>query len=325
MLRTRIVLSSTVLAIAIAGSALNAASPVGHADTVPPRASTPDSTKAPSFPDTLPMPTGSIPEGIAIGKGAQAFVTSLADGSIHRLDLRTGTRRLLSPATGVGAVGITLDARGRLFVAGGTAGTIRVLDSRTGRLEATYNLAGSNTFINDVVVADDGVYATDSISPVLYRIPLVRGDALPEPAEVKRIPLHGITYVDGFNVNGITTTPDGSALLVVQTNTGVLYRVHRSTGLSTPVDLGGEDLAFGDGLLLEGRMLYVVQNFRNRIAVIRLDQAGTAGQVVKYLADPRFDTPTTVARFGSSLYLPNARFTVAQPETADFDVVAITP
>ena len=31
-----------------------------------------------------------------------------------------------------------------------------------------------------------------------------------------------------------------------------------------------------------------------------------------------FDVPTTVARFGNSLYLPNARFgTVTNPETAE--------
>ena len=39
--------------------------------------------------------------------------------------------------------------------------------------------------------------------------------------------------------NGITETPDHRALLVVQTNTGLLFRVDRHTGVATQVDLGG--------------------------------------------------------------------------------------
>ena len=47
--------------------------------------------------------------------------------------------------------------------------------------------------------------------------------------------------------------------------------------MATRVDLGGEILTNGDGLLLQGRTLYVVQNRLNLVAEFRLNAAGTAG------------------------------------------------
>jgi hypothetical protein len=50
--------------------------------------------------------------------------------------------------------------------------------------------------------------------------------------------------------------------------------------------------------------------------VFRLNRAGTSGRLVDTLTSPTFDVPTTVARRGSSLYLPNARFnTTPTPQT----------
>ena len=60
-----------------------------------------------------------------------------------------------------------------------------------------------------------------------------------------------------------------------------------------------------------------------RLAVIRLDRRGTSGTVRERVTDPRFDVPTTVARFGNRLYLPNARFGIPSPETATYNAVAI--
>ena len=79
----------------------------------------------------------------------------------------------------------------------------------------------------------------------------------------------------GFNLNGIARTPDGEALLVVQSNTGLLFRVDPATGEATTVDLGGTLLSNGDGLLVVGRTLYAVQNAMNRVAVVELNRAGT--------------------------------------------------
>jgi sugar lactone lactonase YvrE len=269
------------------------------------------------------MPTGSIPEGIAI-TGSRAFVTSLSNGTVYKVDLTTGTHEVLTPATGVGAVGIMIDHQGRLFVAGGTAGTVRVIDSASGEVQATYKVAsGSNAFVNDFAVLGDAVYVTDSSTPVLYKLPLGDNGKLPKADEVATIKLSGITYGEGFNVNGIVTTPDRTALMVVQTNTGRLYRVDEETGAAEPVDVGNADLTFGDGMLLEGDTLYVVRNMPNSVTVLEVDRAGKTARLVDTITDSRFDTPTTIARYNDAFYLPNARFTVKDPTTAEFFLTAV--
>ncbi|HEY5846692.1 MAG TPA: hypothetical protein VIT42_07880 [Microlunatus sp.] len=125
------------------------------------------------------------------------------------------------------------------------------------------------------------------------------------------------------NANGIAQTPDRSALLVVKSNTGQLFRVDPRTGKARVVDLGGYALTKGDGLLVEGRTLYVVQNRLNRVAVLELNRFGSRGELVRVLTDPDFDVLTTVASFRRSLYLPNARFGIASPETAEYWVTRI--
>jgi sugar lactone lactonase YvrE len=243
--------------------------------------------------------------------------------SIFRADLVTGAGRIVSPATGTPSVGMKLDLRGRLFVAGGPAGDGRVVDAATGAVLASYTFTTGATFVNDVIVTRDAAWFTDSINPVLYKVPLGRHGSLPDQDAVETLPLTGITFGPGFNVNGISRTPDGTALLVVQTNAGLLFRVDPATGVATSVDLGGELVSAGDGILLRGRTLYVVQNVRNQVAVVRLNPAGTAGTVVDHVTDPRFDVPTTVASFGRRLYLPNARFGVPTTPTTTYTAVAI--
>ncbi|MEK8105192.1 hypothetical protein NKG94_08380 [Micromonospora sp. M12] len=126
-----------------------------------------------------------------------------------------------------------------------------------------------------------------------------------------------------MNLNGISTTPDGRALIVVQSTTGMLYRVDPATGVSTAVDVPGHTFTNGDGLLLLGRTLYVVQNRLNQVAVVRLNHTGTAGTVTSTITDPNFDVPTTVATALGRLYLPNARFTTPPTPTTPYTAVAV--
>ncbi len=317
-------LSAGLIAVAvIAGSSAYAA----ESSTVPagePPASA--ATTSAQWPTTLPMPKGERPEGIAI-KGSIAYVTSFRDGTIYRFDLRTGERQVLTPATGAGSIGILLDSHGRLFVADGYAGTVRVIDSDSGKVLATYQLAkDTHTAVNDFTLLDGAVYVTDSFAPVLYKLPLGKGGELPEQSQVETIALHGFTYSDvnwGWNANGITATPDGTALLIAQTNTGVLYRVDKATGQATPVDVGGADVTWGDGMRLEGSTLYMVRNTTNTLSVLHLNKAGTEGQLTHEVTDPRFDTPTTLARHGNTLYLTNAHFYAADPANTDYAITAI--
>lgn len=285
-------------------------------------AQTSAAAERPAFPTSFPLPDGFRPEGIAIGPGPFAYLGSLADGSIYRADLRTGKGAVVSRGPGTPTVGVKTDRRARLFASGGTAGNARVIDLRTGRILASYQLATGAGFVNDVVLTRRAAWFTDSANPVLYKLALGRGGAL--PATAQRLPLTGVVFGDGTNSNGIESTPDGKGLLVVQSNVGRLLRVDPASGRVRAVELGGETLAFGDGLLLRGRTLFVVQNRMNAIAVLRLNASGTSGRVVKRITDPRFDVPTTVAPFGHRLYLPNARFTTPPTPTTPYSVVAVS-
>jgi len=280
--------------------------------------------KAPAFPTEFPLPNGFLPEGIAIGDAPIAYFGSRADGSLFRVDLRTGQGELFSKGPGTPSVGLKVDERGRVFVAGGGAGNGRVVDARSGAVLKSYQFtAPVDTFVNDVVVTDDAAWFTDSRKAVLYQVPFGRRGEL--PAESRTLPLTGdFVLTPGVNnANGIATTPDGRALLIVQSNTGKLFRVDPRTGVTGEVDLGGEVLTNGDGLLRAGRTLYVVQNRLNTVEKFTLDRAATSGVLKAKVTDPRFDVPTTVASFGNRLYLPNARFSTPPTPETPYNAVAI--
>jgi sugar lactone lactonase YvrE len=287
----------------------------------------------------LPLPNGFRPEGIATGARHTAYLGSLADGDILALDLRSGGTRTISQGPGTPSVGLELDHH-RLFVSGGSGGDARVVDVRSGMVLATYTLvpAGTASFINDVIVTDDAAWFTDSADNALYRLPLDdrhhghghrghRGHhghhSLPGQDEVEKVDLTGDWVQNpGTNANGITTTPDGRALLVINSSNGQLYRVDED-GVATVVDLDGFTITNGDGLLREGRTLYAVQNRLNQVALIKLDKRGRSGELVETLTSPDFDVPTTIARSGRHLYLPNARFTTPPTPDTEYWVTGI--
>jgi sugar lactone lactonase YvrE len=270
------------------------------------------------FPTTIALPNGFGPEGIAIGKGPRFYVGSIATGAIYRGSLLTGRGAVLVPAqAGRQAIGLDLDRKSRLFVAGGPTGKAWVYDARTGGDLREYVLTtASPTFVNDVVVTRDGAYFTDSNRQVLYRVPLGPNGQLGTAAE--ELPLTGdVQFVAGeFNANGIDATPDGKTLVIVQSNTGKLFTVDPKTGVTDEIDLGGTALTAGDGILLDGKTLYVVRNQLNLIAVVRLAPDLRSGSVVRQVTNPGFAVPTTVAEFGNRLYVVNARFgTPVTPDT----------
>ena len=270
------------------------------------------------LPTTLNLPNGFQPEGIAIGALPFAFFGSRANGDLFRVNLITGDGTVFSKGPGTPSLGMKVDPRARLFVAGGTGGDGRVVNAITGDVLASFSFATAPTFVNDVILTGDAAWFTDSLRPVLYKVPLGRLGQLPDQSAVQTVPLTG-TYVHvpgAFNANGIARTPDGRALLIVQTVTGLVFRVDPDAGVASTVDLGGYLVTNGDGLLVVGRTLYAVQNQNNKIAVFSLNAAGTSGTLVNTITDPRFDVPTTAAVFGNRLYLPNARFTTAPtPDT----------
>lgn len=280
------------------------------------------------FPKILRLPNGWQPEGIATGRGTDFFVGSLANGALWKGDLRTGEGVVLNAGqSGRATTGLKVDKRtNTVFASGAASGKAYAFDGSTGALLKEYQLTTATpTFINDVVITRDAAYFTDSSQPFIYKLPLGAGGALPaDSSAVQPIPLSGdYQHVAGFNANGIDAPANGKALIIVQSATGLLFKVNRATGVTDQIDLGGATLPNGDGILLDGKMLYVVQNQLNKIAVIRLTPALNSGTLVKEITDPAFRVPTTVAQYGPWLYAVNARFgTPPTPET-EYEAVKV--
>jgi hypothetical protein len=275
---------------------------------------------APSYPATIPLPRGFQPEGIAI-RANTFYVGSIPTGAVYRGNLRTGLGAVLVEGqTGRAAIGVAVDNRNRLFVAGGPTGKAFVYNARNGADIASYELGTG--FINDVVVTRTGAYFTNSNRAELYRIPIGNGGRL--GSTVQTIPLTGAFQLQmGFNANGIDATANGRWLVIVQSNAGKLFRVNPTTGATTEIALGGESVPNGDGILLAGKSLFVVQNQLNRIAVFRVDAALTTGRFVTRITDGRFAVPTTIDDLGRRLYAVNARFGAPTPATTDYQVVQV--
>jgi sugar lactone lactonase YvrE len=230
---------------------------------------------------------------------------------------------LVQPQEGRWAIGLKAD-RGRLFVAGGDTGDAFVYNAKSGAPITSYDLSTGGSFVNDVVVTKRAAWFTDSFKPVLYRVPLRPGGGPGAQSAVKTVQLSG-DYVHGssFNVNGIDSTRNGRTLVIVQSGTGKPFTVNIS-GVTREIALaGGESAPNGDGILLDGRTLYVVQNRLNLIAKITLAPNLRSGQVVRRISSSGFDVPTTAADFGRWLYVVNARFGTAPTPTTGYWITQV--
>ena len=270
------------------------------------------------YPETIKLPPGWQPEGIATGFGNQFFSGSRATGSIYRGDLKTGKGKVLVQRTGGAATGMKVDRHNRLFVSGAATGTARVYNAGSGRLLHEYQLTTDDTFINDVTLTRKAAYFTDSVNQRLYVVKHNR---------VKALPLTGDLQYDAdpttFELNGIVAAGH-KRLIAVQSRLGKLFVINARNGRTHEIDLGGATTPNGDGLLLHGRTLYVVQNRDNKIAVIHLEHGLRRGEIKRYLTDDDFDVPTTIAERGGFLWAVNARFTTPPTPTTPYDVVRVS-
>jgi sugar lactone lactonase YvrE len=278
------------------------------------------------YPKTIALPDGFAPEGIEIAGGDTFYVGSVGNGAVRVGNLRTGsTQPLVEGVAGQrSATGIEYD-RGRLWVSGARFGNAVVYDARSGELLHEIQLAtgADGTFINDAVSTARAVYFTDSQRPVLYEVALTSTGA---PGAVTTIPLGGdYQHVAGqFNLNGIVATASGHTLIAVQSFARKLYAIDPDTGIATLIDIGGFNLMNGDGLLLHGRTLYVVQNRSNQVAVFELSPDLTRATFLRAITDPEhLDVPTTIDRAGDRLYVVNARFGTTTPTDQAYHVVRL--
>lgn len=272
------------------------------------------------LPDRYVLPGSAVfPEGIAYEQRTQTvFVSSTTDGTIFSGDASDETLTPFLPPGGDGrttAIGLDVDNDGHLFVAGGATGFVFVYDATTGALVARLSGGSSPTFINDIAVDRDGVaYVTDSQSPVIYRaVPNGSGGYTLE----RWLTLTGtpITYVAGFNLNGIVVSPNGRYLYTIQTNTGRLFRIEIATKAIVQLDVGGATFPNGDGLWLDGNSLYVLQNQQELITKLRLQQNQADATVVSQTTDPSFMFPTSLVTARGRMLVVNSQFDRRAPGT----------
>ena len=276
--------------------------------------------QADPHPDLYLLPPGALyPEGIAAdNKSGTFYVSSVADGSIYRGNVRNERAELFLPGGEDGrtqAAGLALDD-GLLYVAGGQTGKVFVYDTSSGDLVRSFDAQGAG-FLNDVTVNPHSgdAYITDSFVPILWRVPAEEVTGSPQTGELEPwLDLTGtpIEYTEGFNLNGIVATPNGRYLLTIQSNTGNLYRIDTQTKQVTQVDLGGATLIGGDGLVLRGHTLYVV---RNQEVVTEVSLAGrfTSGRVKGSTSEPSLDFSTTGALVRGRLLVVNSQFDEGGP------------
>jgi sugar lactone lactonase YvrE len=222
-----------------------------------------------------------------------------------------------------------------LYVAGGPSGRGTVYDAASGNQVASYQFqppsppppAPQTTGINDVIVTREAAYFTDAIAAFLYRVDTGPHGELSEHFDPIPLPANfGLTGgcmgpppVPPLRSNGIAADPSGKHLILVHTSEGQLYRIDTATYSVVPIDLGGDEVCSGDGLLLDGKTLYVSQNFKNQVAVVALSPDHFSGAIVRHITEPfasnpATKVPTTIAEFGNSLYVVTAGFAPPAPD-----------
>ncbi len=272
----------------------------------------------------LPGATGT--EGVARLNGQTFFAGDLLTGDIYRGTVNQGTAsKFIDAPDGRFAAGMKADSSDRLlFVAGGGTGAGYVYNTRTGDPVSSYQFQTppTPTFINDVALSKHGAWFTDSSQALLYFVPVV--DGVPSRT-FSTLALSGpaADLSGAFNNNGIQAVMGGTMLIVAHSGKGVLNLVDAATGASTTI--AGVSVPNVDGILMKGsHELIAVQNSDNLLSVWKLRSDLLSGTAQKPITSPLFETPTTVARFGSRLAVANAKFDTGFPPTAtQFEVIVV--
>jgi sugar lactone lactonase YvrE len=275
-----------------------------------------------------------FPEGIAYdAKAGVVYTGSAATGNLVRLTLGSKQATTVAPAGSLMAtepfpalLGMKIDGAGRVWIAGGRTGQMVVVDSKSGKVLKKFEVPTPGTsLINDVVIAGSSAYFTDSLTPTLWRV-TVKGDQIGDLEPWLQFTGSPLEYTKpGANLNGIAATADGQHLIVVQMNKGLLFRIGIADKQVTAIDIGGESVATGDGLVLDGRTLYVVRQGEEEIVSVELSQDLAKGRVFSRYKNPALAWPATAVKAGDQLLVVNTQFnkrTTKDPVTP-FAIVGI--
>ena len=260
-----------------------------------------------------PDPAGN-PEGVAFDKQSKAFFVSItAGGAIYRGTLDNDT---ISPfiAGGAGKAAIGLEIRrGKLYVAGGPTGTIRVYDIASGQELAAFE-TGLGGFLNDLVVTGRGdVFVTDSFRPTLWHVTAAQvaaGSGTPQALDVS-----AIGYEAGeFNVNGIVNR-GSRRLVVVNSFNGELFRIvlnEDRSAIDVIDEIDGATVPGGDGLLLDRGRLVAVQGNPAQLSFLKLRAGARRAKLQRTQTSDKLRGPSTVDRARGLYLVVNADFATSQ-------------
>lgn len=269
-------------------------------------------------------PGGSKFEGIGSDTRRGVFyVSEVTGGEIHRGTAQDPTTREWLAGDGADgrftARGVTVDSAGRVYIAGGPNGIGQPgrpdlwVYSATGDLLAALRAPGDDVFLNDVAIGPDGAaYFTNSNAPQVFRVALgAQGWHATLWADATGV----IATRPGFNLGGIVTAPDRTALVVAQGTTGELWRFDLADASVSPVSTSGADLTGADGMVRRGRVLTVVRNFQRMLATLELSEDGSVAALVGQRAtDPTRVLTTAKVLRGRMLFVDSK-----------FDEAAATP
>ena len=253
---------------------------------------------------------GVLLEGIGLAEDGKTFYVSGVNdgGDIYRGEVGEEDLELWYDGTGTTGRGIDLDGKGRVFVAGGPTGTVRIFD-KSGSLLATVATNTAGSFLNDLWVGPDGsIYVTDSSLPTIWRITRDAAGWGIEPWLDVSPTIDYTPATTDFDLGGIVTTKDDDFLLTSQGTTGQLWRIDLTTREIVEVDLCGESIVNADGIVLKGRKLWVVQNFTRQVSLFKLDSDAESARLKRVQQTPADQTLTTAKLTKGRLLAVDSQF-----------------
>jgi len=259
-----------------------------------PPATSPPSTAAPAAISayTLEGSEHRMPAAIDWDAASRTFfVSTHNEGIIYRGGLDDPiTPIFLRGEPGQSADGIRVSG-GRIYIAGGVDGQIRVYDLSTRQRTGTFETGPGGHVIDLAVTGTGDVYVTDGVRPVLWHLTpeqVAAGHGTPEGIPVTpEVAIHGLD-----NLNGIVPLTD-HRLIVSHFADGLLYRIDLgAAGGRTIVPITGTAVPLAAGMALDGNRLVVADDAG--LSVVELsDDAGHA-TLVDRIRDPSFRSTAAV-------------------------------
>ncbi|MBD3583062.1 gluconolaconase [Flavobacterium selenitireducens] len=263
----------------------------------------------------------SYPEGIAFDSVANVYYVSSARlGTIGKVTPAGVYSKLYSDGSLKSTYGVKISPDGkRLFVCAGDANYSKftspdtrkkmarliVIDIKSGNITDDIDLSQATPgehFPNDLAFDKNGnAYVTDSFANVIYKVTA--------EGKVSVFSDSPMFKTKGIGLNGIVFHPSGY-LLAISSGTGAIYKVEMANPKNVQKVKTEQFFINGDGLLLDGEKLVVVQNGgSDKIYALSSDDNWMSAKLsATTLAADRFTYPSTATKAGDKVWIMNANF-----------------